>query len=40
MKSYRQELWFELPQRRGYTNITPQVEGCLRASGIREIIGE
>ncbi len=36
MKSHRQELWFELPQRRGYTNITPQIEACLRASGIRE----
>jgi secondary thiamine-phosphate synthase enzyme len=36
MKSHRQELWFELPQRRGYTNITPQVQACLRASGIRE----
>ena len=36
MKSHRQELWFELPQRRGYVNLTPQVEACLRASGIRE----
>ncbi len=36
MKSYRQELTFNLPQRRGYLNITPQVEQCLAASGIRE----
>jgi secondary thiamine-phosphate synthase enzyme len=36
MKSYRKELWFELPQRRGYINLTPQVEACLRDSGIRE----
>ena len=36
MKSYRKELWFNLPTRRGYVNITPQVEECLRASGIRE----
>jgi len=36
MKSYRQELWFELPRRRALTNITPQVESCLRESGIRE----
>ncbi len=36
MKSHRQELWFEVPQRRGYLNITPQVEAALRASGIRE----
>jgi secondary thiamine-phosphate synthase enzyme len=36
MKSYRQELWFEVPARRGFINITPQVEECLRASGIQE----
>lgn len=36
MQSYRKELWFETPQRRAYCNITPQVEECLTASGIRE----
>ncbi len=36
MKSYRRELWFELPVRRGFVSITPQVEECLRTSGIRE----
>ncbi len=36
MKSYRKELWFETPTRRAYINITPQVEACLRESGIRE----
>jgi secondary thiamine-phosphate synthase enzyme len=36
MRSYRHELWFELPTRRGFVNITPQVGDCLRASGIRE----
>jgi secondary thiamine-phosphate synthase enzyme len=36
MKSYRQELWFEVPRRRGFLNITPQVEGALRASAIQE----
>lgn len=36
MKSYRQELWFEVPSRRGFVNITPQVEDALRASGIKE----
>jgi secondary thiamine-phosphate synthase enzyme len=36
MKSHRQEIWFELPTRRGFVNITPQVESCLKASGIRE----
>lgn len=36
MKSYRQELWFEIPARRGFVNITRRVEECLAASGIRE----
>jgi len=36
MKSYRKELWFNLPTRRGFINITPQVEQCLRESGIQE----
>jgi secondary thiamine-phosphate synthase enzyme len=36
MKSYRRELWFQTPTRRAFINITPQVEDCLRASGIGE----
>jgi secondary thiamine-phosphate synthase enzyme len=36
MKSYRKELWFNIPTRRGFINITPQIEECLRASGIKE----
>ena len=36
MKSYRRELWFEIPARRGFLNITPQVEEAVRASGVRE----
>jgi secondary thiamine-phosphate synthase enzyme len=36
MKSYRKELWFEVPTRRGFVNITPQVQDCLRESGVRE----
>ncbi len=36
MKSHRQELWFEVPTRRGFVNITPEVEEALRASGVRE----
>jgi secondary thiamine-phosphate synthase enzyme len=36
MKSYRQELWFDVPARRAFLNITPQVEEALRASGIAE----
>lgn len=36
MKSYRKELWFHVPERRGFINITPQVEECLRDSGVQE----
>jgi len=36
VKSYRRELWFEIPARRGFVNITPQVEEAVRASGVRE----
>ena len=36
MKSYRKELWFEAPQRRQIIHITPQIEDCLRESGIKE----
>ena len=36
MKSHRKELWFEVPSRRGFVNITPEVERCLRESGVRE----
>jgi secondary thiamine-phosphate synthase enzyme len=36
MKSYRSELHFRLPTRRGLVNITPQVEEALRESGIQE----
>ena len=36
MKSYRKELWFEVPTRRAFINITPKVEACLKESGIKE----
>ena len=36
MKSFRKELWFEFKTRRGYVNITPQVEAAIEESGIRE----
>ncbi len=36
MKSYRKELWFNLPSRRGFVNITPDVELALRESGVKE----
>ncbi|MFN3705697.1 MAG: secondary thiamine-phosphate synthase enzyme YjbQ [Thermoflexales bacterium] len=36
MKSYRKELWMNVPHRRAFINITPQVEQAVRESGIRE----
>jgi thiamine phosphate synthase YjbQ (UPF0047 family) len=36
MQSYRKELWFNIPTRRAFINITSQVEECLRESGIKE----
>ena len=36
MKSYRKELLFNVPTRRGFINITSQVEECLKESGIQE----
>ena len=36
MKSFRKELWFEVPTRRAFINITPQVRDCLKESGIKE----
>ena len=36
MKSYRKELWFNVPTRRAFLNITPQVEEALAESGVRE----
>ncbi len=36
MKSYRKVLEMNLPARRGYRNITPQVEQALEESGISE----
>ena len=36
MKSYRKELWFKAPRRRSFINITPDVNDCLRESGIKE----
>jgi len=36
MKSHRQELWMEVPSRRGFVNITPQVEAAVAESGVRE----
>lgn len=36
MKSHRQELWFNVPQRRALLNITPQVQAAIRASGVKD----
>jgi len=36
MKSYQKGLWFNIPSRRGFVNITPELETCLQASGVKE----
>ncbi|HEY5753594.1 MAG TPA: secondary thiamine-phosphate synthase enzyme YjbQ [Chthoniobacterales bacterium] len=36
MKSHRKELWFETPERRGFLNITEDVDAALRESGVNE----
>jgi len=36
MKSYRKEFWFKASKRRSFMNITPDVNDCLRESGVKE----
>ena len=36
MKSLTEHLWFEVPSRRGFVNITDTVEGLVRKSGVQE----
>jgi secondary thiamine-phosphate synthase enzyme len=36
VKSFRKELWFEVPGRRAFLNITREVEDSLRESGVKE----
>ena len=36
MKSYRKELWFDVPTRRAFINITPEVQQCIDESGIKD----
>ena len=36
MKSYRKELWFDVPSRRAFINISSEVQECLCESGIEE----
>lgn len=36
MKSFRKELWFNVPKRRGLVNITRDVQRCIDESGVKE----
>ncbi len=36
MKSFRKELWFNIPSRRGFVNITAEVAECVQQSGVWE----
>jgi secondary thiamine-phosphate synthase enzyme len=36
MKTYRKELWFNIPERRGLVNLTHDVQSCIDESGISE----
>jgi len=36
VKSYRKELWFDVPSRRAFINITSDVSKCLQESGVSE----
>lgn len=36
MKSFRKELWFNVPSRRGFVNITREVQSAIDESGIKE----
>jgi len=46
MKTFRKELWFNVPSRRAFINITPDIQQCIDESGIKEglvlvkVIGE
>ena len=36
MKSYRKELWFNVPSRRGFVNITDEVQKAIDDAGVKE----
>jgi secondary thiamine-phosphate synthase enzyme len=36
MKSLTEYLWMNVPGRRAFVNITPEVEACVRRSGVQE----
>lgn len=40
MNSFRKELWFNIPSRRGFVNITREVETALKESGAKEKLGD
>lgn len=36
MKNFRKELWFDIPTRRGFVNITNELQKCIDESKIQE----
>ena len=36
MKTYRKEIWFKIPTRRAFINITPDIQTCVNESGITD----
>jgi secondary thiamine-phosphate synthase enzyme len=36
MKSFRKEIWMNVPGRRGFVRLTPEIESCVSQSGVRE----
>jgi secondary thiamine-phosphate synthase enzyme len=36
LKTFRKELFFNIPDRVGFVNITPEVESCVKDSGVKE----
>ncbi len=36
MKSFRKELWFEVPTRRAFINITGDVQRCIDENSVQE----
>ena len=36
MRSHRKELWFQIPSRRAFINITRDVQSAVQESGVRE----
>jgi len=36
MKTYREELWFNVPSRKGFINITEKVAECIKKSNVQE----